>query len=107
MLARPPGPPAAPGGPKPPVQAIVPLNRVRTGGGRGGSVPQPPGPGVPGWFGRGGRWGPPVALRQSVFRWGQDAVTRRRQRRLRSQAPAADLLQREPVLPQRRRNQRH
>ena len=74
MLARPPGPPAPPGGPKPPVQAIVPLNRARTGGGRGGSVPQPPGGGVRGWFGRGGRWGPPVALRQSVVRWGSHVV---------------------------------
>ena len=74
MLARPPGPPAPPGGPKPPVQAIVPLNRVRTGGGRGGSVPQPPGAGVPGWFGPGGWWGAPVALPHSVVRWGLQVV---------------------------------
>ena len=47
-----------------PPPAVVPLNRVRTGGGRGASVPRPPGAGVPGWFGPGRRLGPPVALRQ-------------------------------------------
>ena len=49
---------------KPTSGAVVPLNRVRTGGGRGASVPRPPGAGVPGWFGPGRRLGPPVALRQ-------------------------------------------
>ena len=48
---------------KPTSGAVVPLNRVRTGGGRGASVPRPPGAGVPGWFGPGRRLGPPVALR--------------------------------------------
>ena len=44
---------------------VVPLNRVRTGGGRGASVPRPPGAAVPGWFGPGRRLGPPVALRHT------------------------------------------
>ena len=48
---------------KPTSGAVVPLNHVRTGGGRGASVPRPPGAGVPGWFGPGRRLGPPVALR--------------------------------------------
>ena len=47
---------------KPTSGAVVPLNRVRTGGGRGASVPRPPGAGVPGWFGPGRQLGPPVAL---------------------------------------------
>ena len=46
------------------------MNRVRTGGGRGASVPRPPGAGVPGWFGPGRRLGPPVALRQPSVRLG-------------------------------------
>ena len=46
----------------------LPALRVRTGGGRGASVPRPPGAGVPGWFGPGRRLGPPVALRQPSVR---------------------------------------
>ena len=53
---------------KPTSGAVVPLNRVRTGGGRGASVPRPPGAGVPGWFGPGRRLGPPVALRHMGVR---------------------------------------
>ena len=60
---RSPAPPAAPGRKKGTSGGVVPLNRVRTGGGRGASVPRPPGAGVPGWFGPGRRLGPPVALR--------------------------------------------
>ena len=62
-----PGPPPPPDprrARKPTSGAVVPLNRVRTGGGRGASVPRPPGAGVPGWFGPGRRLGPPVALPQ-------------------------------------------
>ena len=61
---RPPTPPDPRRARKPTSGAVVPLNRVRTGGGRGVSVPRPPGAGVPGWFGPGRRLGPPVALRQ-------------------------------------------
>ena len=66
---------------KPTSGAVVPLNRVRTGGGRGASVPRPPGAGVPGWFGPGRRLGPPVARARvgptavgAVFRWCLHAV---------------------------------
>ena len=61
---RPPTPPDPRRARKPTSGAVVPLNRVRTGGGRGASVPRPPGAGVPGWFGPGRRLGPPVALPQ-------------------------------------------
>ena len=65
---RPPTPPDPRRARKPTSGAVVPLNRVRTGGGRGASVPRPPGAGVPGWFGPGRRLGPPVALRQPSVR---------------------------------------
>ena len=55
---RPPTPPDPRRARKPTSGTVVPLNRVRTGGGRGASVPRPPGAGVPGWFGRGGRSSP-------------------------------------------------
>ena len=67
---RPPTPPDPRRARKPTSGAVVPLNRVRTGGGRGASVPRPPGAGVPGWFGPGRRLGPPVALRQPSVRLG-------------------------------------
>ena len=69
--------PAAPGRKKGTSGGVVPLNRVRTGGGRGASVPRPPGAGVPGWFGPGRRLGPPVALRRGWLVSGRRDSSRR------------------------------